>query len=146
MIQTLRSFVARVIRTTIALALIAICYSCEKNIPFEESIIVPAAQGNVTIKKDNNNNYAISIKIFNLAEVGRLQPAKSFYLIWVETEQHEYKNVGQIDSEKNLISNKLKAKFETVTSFKPVKIFITAENELDPQRPAKQIILATKFF
>jgi len=146
MIETLKSFSKRFKKITIAMALIAICFACEKNIPFEESTVVPAAQGNVSIKKDNNNNYALSVNISNLAEVNRLQPAKKVYLVWIETENHTYKNVGQIDSDKGFISSKLKAKFETVTPFKPVKIFITAEDDLNTQRPAKQIILTTKKF
>jgi hypothetical protein len=144
--QLLRSFLKQLSRITALIAIVAICFACEKNIPFEESTVVPAAQGNVSLKKDNNNNYAISISISNLAEVHRLQPAKKVYLVWVETEDRIYKNIGQIDSDKGFISSKLKAKFETVTSFKPVKIFITAENDQNTQQPAKQIILTTKNF
>lgn len=146
MIQNLHSFSKRITKCIAALAMITICFACEKNIPFEKSTVVPAAEGNVSIKKDNNNNYALSISISNLAEVSRLQPAKKAYLVWVETEERTYKNVGQIDSDKALISSKLKAKFETVTSFKPIKIFITAEDDIITQQPAKQIILSTKNF
>jgi hypothetical protein len=144
--QLLRSFSTRISRFTIVITLIVICFGCEKNIPFEESKVVPAAQGNVAIKKDNNNNYAISITISDLAEVKRLQPVKNVYLVWVETEDHSFQNIGQIDSDKGFISSKLKAKFETVTSHKPIKIFITAEDDQNVEQPAKQIILTTKNF
>ena len=146
MIQSLHFFSKRIAKFIAVLALITICFACEKNIPFEKSIYVPAAEGKVSIKKDNNNNYAVSINITNLAEVSRLQPAKKAYLVWAETEDRTYKNVGQIDSDETFISSKLKAKFETVTSFKPVKIFITAEDDINTQQPAKKIILTTKNF
>lgn len=50
--------------------------SCTQNIGFLNSSIVPAAQGSVVIKTDNNNNYVIQIHISDLAEAGRLQPPK----------------------------------------------------------------------
>lgn len=142
----LPSFLIGYSKFLFAIAIILCCFACEKNIPFEESIVVPAAQGNVSLKKDDNHNYAVSITISNLAEVSRLQPVKSFYLVWAEKEDQTFKNLGQIDSDKGFISSKLKAKFETVTPFKPVKIFITAENDINIQLPAKQIILTTKNF
>jgi hypothetical protein len=146
MFQNLNFFFKRITKCITVFALVTICIACEKNIPFEESTIVPAAEGNVSIKKDNNNNYAVSISIANLAEVSRLQPAKKVYIVWVEIENGTYKNLGQIDSDKAFISSKLKAKFETVTSFKPIKIFLTAEYDINTQQPAKQIILTTKNF
>ena len=116
-------------------------------VPIDEEvkILKPTAWKSIS-KKDNNTNYAVSINITNLAEVSRLQPAKKAYLVWAETEDRTYKNVGQINSDETFISSKLKAKFETVTSFKPIKIFITAEDDINTQQPAKKIILTTKNF
>lgn len=115
-----------------------------KNITFQNSTVVPAAQGKVTIKKDSNRNYSIKIKISNLAEVKRLQPSKNVYVVWMETEENGTKNIGQIKSDTGFISSKLKANFETVTSFKPIKIFITAEDNQDAQYPGYQMVLTTK--
>lgn len=120
--------------------------SCGKNIAFQNSTIVPAAQGKVSIKKDNNSNYSIKIKISNLAEVNRLQPAKSVYVVWMETGDTKMKNIGQIKSDTGFMSSKLKASFETVTSFQPSKIFITAEDNADIQYPGMQLILTTNRF
>ena len=120
--------------------------SCSKNIAFQNSSIVPAAQGKVSVKKDSNKNNAIKIEITNLAEVTRLQPSKNVYVVWMETKDSVVKNIGQIKSETGFMSSKLKANFETVTSFALVKIFITAEDNADVQYPGMKLVLTTNKF
>ena len=128
-------------------ALLLLCFaSCAKKIAFQNSSVVPPARGKVTINKDNNNNYVVKIKIDNLSEVNRLEPSKKVYVVWMETNESQVKNIGQIKSDTQFISSKLKAAFETVTSFKPAKIFITAEDNADIQYPGYQIVLETNRF
>jgi hypothetical protein len=64
----------------------------------------------------------------------------------METDNHETKNIGQIKSSSGLFSSKLKASFETVSSSKPSKIFITAEDDADRQYPGMQVVLSTDRF
>ena len=120
--------------------------SCAKKITFQNSSVVPAAQGQVTVNKDDNKNYVVKIKINNLAEVKRLEPSKNTYVVWMETDESLIKNIGQIKSDTKFISSKLKASFETVTAFKPTKIFITAEDNADVQTPGNFIVLETNKF
>jgi len=120
--------------------------SCAKKITFQNSSVVPAAQGQVTVNKDDNKNYVVKIKINNLAEVKRLEPSKNTYVVWMETDESLIKNIGQIKSDTKFISSKLKASFETVTAFKPEKIFITAEENADVQTPGNFIVLETNKF
>lgn len=120
--------------------------SCAKKFAFLTSSVVPAARGQVTVKKDNNKNYVIKVKIDNLAESKRLDPSKNTYVVWMETDESMVKNIGQIKSDNKFISSKLKAAFETVTAFKPTKIFITAEDDAEIQYPGTQFILETNRF
>ena len=120
--------------------------SCARKISFQPSSVVPAAEGKVKVKKDNNNNYNIGISLARLAEPDRLQPPKKTYVVWMETESNGTKNIGRINSSKGFLSSKLKASFQTVSSFKPRKIFITAEDEADTQYPSSQIVLSTNTF
>lgn len=120
--------------------------SCAKKVNFQTSVVVPAARGQVKVKKDKNKNYDVQVRLFNLAEVSRLQPPKNAYVIWLMTEDQIIKNIGQIKSSTAMISKKLKGKFETVTAFKPVKIFITAEDEANAQYPSSQLIITTNAF
>ncbi len=120
--------------------------SCAKKVAFQTSTIVPAARGDVKIKKDENKNYLIQIKLENLAEVKRLEPSKSVYVVWMETDDAPVKNIGKIKSDSKFLSSKLKASFETVSPFKPTKIFITAEDSADIQFPGMQLITETRNF
>src|SRR3982750_1739776 len=105
--------------------------SCSKKLQFTQSAVVPAAQGRVKIKKDDNSNYAIDLKISNLTDPERLQPPKTHYIVWLESDQTSLKNLGQLKSSSGLFSKALKASLNTVTSFKPKRIFITAEDDVD---------------
>lgn len=120
--------------------------SCARKISFTSSSVVPAARGDVKIKKDDNKNYSIQIHVTNLAEVERLQPARHAYVVWMDTDQQTTKNIGQIKSSSGMLSGKLKASFETVSSFKPVRIFITAEDDADISYPGSQLVLTTERF
>ena len=127
--------------------LIFSCNSCATKAKFLTSSVVPAARGSVKVTKDKNNNYDIKIDIYNLSEPGRLDPPKHTYVVWMVTAQDNLtKNIGQIDTSTGFLSKKLKASFETVSSFKPTKIFITAEDEANTQYPGRQVVLSTNNF
>lgn len=142
----LNSNIKKIFSHALALLMIISFASCGKNIAFQNSSIVPAAKGTVNIKKDYNKNNKIKVKITNLAEVTRLQSSKKVYVVWMETEERVVKNIGQINSDAGFMSSKLKASFETVTSFEASKIFITAEDQADVQFPGMQLILSTNNF
>ena len=117
-----------------------------KKVKFLTSTVVPAARGYVKINRDKNLNYVISISISNLAEVYRLEPSKLTYVVWLITEDEITMNMGKINSTTGFLSKKLKATFETVTSLKPVKIFITAEDDPSRQYPGMELVLSTSKF
>lgn len=120
--------------------------SCTKKISFQTSSVVPAAKGTVKVSKDKNKNYNIKLSISNLAEPAALQPSKKTYVIWMVTEMNGVKNIGQINTSTGFLSSKLRAEFETVSSFKPVKIFITAEDDTNIMYPGMQMVLTTNNF
>jgi len=132
----------------IATAIILVSFSscATRKATFLSSAVVPAAEGTVRVKKDNNKNYAIKIEVKNLAEPGRLQPAKNAYVVWIETAENGIKNIGQIKTSTAFLSSKLKASFQTVSSVNPVKVVITAENDPAIQYPEGQTILSTNNF
>ena len=117
-----------------------------KKVKFLTSALVPAARGYVKISRDKNLNYAISINISNLAEAYRLEPSKLTYIVWLVTGDGITMNMGKMNSSAGFFSKKLKATFETVTSLKPVKIFITAEDDPSRQYPGKEVALTTNTF
>ncbi len=117
--------------------------ACVSKNAFLTSAVVPAARGNVKVKKDNNQNYLIQINITYLAESDRLQPPKNTYVVWMETQQDMAKNIGQINNTQHSAAKNMKASFETVSAFDPVRIFITAENDATASYPGTPVVLTT---
>lgn len=120
--------------------------SCSSSEPFLNSSVVPAATGNVKVKKDGNQNYVIKVQIDDLADVERLQSSKDTYVLWMETERGNNENLGQLISSTSFLSNQHVASLETVSSFKPVRFFVTAENGIDVRNPDSVEILKTNTF
>lgn len=120
--------------------------SCAKKIIFQTSTVVPAATGKVKIKKDDNKNYSIDIKLENLAPANRLSPPRNLYVVWVSTQENGVKNIGQIAPSSSFLSGKVKASLKSVSPFKPTRIFITAEDNKDNLYPGNQEVLTTRSF
>lgn len=129
-----------------AVTLIFAISSCATKADFLSSSVVPAAKGSVKVTKDKNNNYSIKLSITNLAESTQLTPPKSAYVVWLVSDNTSAKNIGQVVSGTGFMSKKLKASFETITSFKPTKIFLTAENDPSVQYSNSQVVLTTNDF
>lgn len=144
-IQT-KSLTNTILAIVAAMVVLFFFSSCARKISFQTSSVVPAARGDVKVKKDDNNNYSIQISLNNLAEPKRLEPSKNTYVVWMETSDNVTKNIGQINSSTGFLSNKLKASFETVSSTKPTKIFLTAEDDAAIQYPGTQVIMTTNDF
>ncbi len=129
-------FFIKVILVSLILVVTLTLSSCStRKASFLVSSVVPAAKGDVKVKKDGNDNYSINIDITDLAEPNRLIPPKFAYIVWLESSNNIVKNIGQIKTSTSLLSSKLKASFESVSVFKPTKIFITAEDDINVQYP-----------
>ena len=143
--KNLNSLTQKIFSVFLLIALMYLFNSCARKIAFQSSSVVPAAEGTVKVTKDNNSNYVIRLELSNLAEAKKLQPAKQTYVVWMDTDQERAKNLGQINSSSSLLSKRLKASFETVSSVKPTKLFITAEDDATVQYPG-MIVLTTNNF
>lgn len=128
------------------LSMIVLVTSCATNQSFLSSSVVPAAKGLVKVKKDNNRNYLIKLEIEDLAEVERLQSSKQMYVAWMETEKGIYENLGQLHSSTGFFSKQHTASLESVSPYKPVRIFVTAEDVSNVQYPNAMEILTTDKF
>lgn len=120
--------------------------SCATRERFNTSNVVPAAIGEVKVKKDDNNNYSIKISVENLTEPNRLPQPKSVYVVWAQTGGGNPQNLGQLRSSSGLFGSKLKANLETITLYKPSRVFITAEDGATVQYPSSYVILNTNTF
>ena len=139
-------FIKVLLASLIVISTLSLSSCSTRKAAFLISSVVPAARGDVKVKKDNNDNYAIDVELVNLAEPERLQPPKSAYIVWLESDNNSVKNIGQIKTSTNILSSKLKASFKNVSAFKPSKIFITAEDDLNVQYPLGILVLTTTNF
>ena len=98
--------------------------SCATVVKFPVSTVEPAADITAKIKKNNQNNYVIEVTANYLASVERLSPPKKMYVVWMVTSENGINNIGQMKNE-----NAQKMKLQTLTSFEPKEIFVTAEDE-----------------
>jgi hypothetical protein len=117
--------------------------SCATKYAFNNSFVVPAAEGSVKVKKDKNNNYKVILSVKRLADPKRLNPSKEVYVVWMETEQDGVKNIGQLKTSDSLLTHELKSSLTTESSSKPVSFFITAEDNAGIQYPQGQEVLRT---
>ena len=128
----------------IVFSLIIISFgACSKKVSFMNSSVAPAARGDVQMSRDHNRNYVMNLDIFNLAESTRLTPSRSTYVVWLMFNDGTVKNVGQIKSSTGFMNKNLKATFKAVSATKPIKVFITAEDDGSVQNPAQQLVLTT---
>src|SRR5690606_37476610 len=113
--------------------------ACATTATFPISNLVPAADISAKKKTDSHNNITLEITAKNLASPERLNPPGNTYSVWIVTEEHGTKNVGQLD-----IENAEKSTLETVTPFDFNELFITVENEGDLKAPEGREISRTK--
>ena len=144
--KRLNSLTKNILRGVFVMILIFSFFSCATSVIFLNSPVVPAARGSVKIKTDKNKNYDIEISLSGLAESSRLQPSKLTYIVWMVTDQALTKNIGQLNSSKGFMSKELKGSLKTVSADKPVKIFISAEDDAGVQYPGPQVVLSTDKF
>ncbi|WP_139218233.1 hypothetical protein [Sunxiuqinia elliptica] len=78
--------------------------------------------------------------------IEKMECSELTYVLWMETDQDETENLGQLVSTPVLFSSKLQVTVETVSSYQPVKVFITTESEVNVQYPGQQVVLTTDRF
>jgi len=105
--------------------------SCATVVKFPVSTVEPAADITAKIKKNNQNNYVIEVTANYLASVERLSPPKKMYVVWLVTSENGINNIGQMKND-----NAQKMKLQTLTSFEPKEIFVTAEDEANITLPS----------
>lgn len=110
--------------------------ACSSNIVFPTSEVVPAAEAVLKIDENKSNNYELQLEVQNLAEPERLTPPRRNYVVWMVTKKHGTINIGNLK-----VNRKNKAELETVTPYKPIRVFITAEDGDKVVLPSTQVVL-----
>lgn len=115
--------------------------SCSNKTFFLQSSVLPAATGYVEVSRDKSENYIIKMDLKNFAGSERLDPSNLTYVVWMVTAREAAVNIGRIST-----NNNLNASFQTLSSFRPVKIFITAEEQENARYPGSIVVMTTDRF
>ncbi len=144
--EKLKGLAKSIILGTFVIAMVIPFSSCAKKYTFLNSTVVPGAEGFVKVKNDKNKNYVIKVEVSDLAKVDRVQSTQTTYVVWMETDEGNVENLGQLKSSRSLFSKQKTASLETISSYKPVKVFITTENGTNVQYPGEQVVMRTDTF
>jgi hypothetical protein len=98
------------------------------------------------IKRDAAGNYVIQLIVVNLEPVKLMKPIKEGYIVWMTNESNVTTNIGTIAGANTWTDKKDRVKFEATSAVKPVKVFISAETDLNAQKPGTQIVWSTGSF
>jgi desulfoferrodoxin (superoxide reductase-like protein) len=115
--------------------------SCSRKVDFASSALVPSAEGYVKVKQDKNKNFQISVNVKHLAHPNRLSPPKEHYVVWIQTQGNQMENIGQLR-----ISKSLNGSLTAITSFEPIRVVITAEDQANTRVPSEYEVLNTTAF
>lgn len=118
--------------------------SCARKMMFTKSVVVPGASGWVKVKKDHNGNYNINLSVKDLPAPEKLVPPRQYYIIWNQTARNGIMNIGQLNTSRSMWARGYKASLNTASTFKPRRIFISAEDNKTVNSPGSQIVLTTE--
>ena len=134
-------------KTNISIALLFVIAltlgACSSKMTFQDSSVVPAASGDVKVKKDKNNNYQITVNVANLAEPKKLTPSRNVYIVWMDSDRSITKKLGQIKVGSGMFSKALTGEINVTEAEKPDRVFITAEDNADTMSPSTEVVLTT---
>lgn len=129
----------KTIKNLVIIGVIALMTSCSSTAKFPISTVTPAADITAKIQKQGKPNYLVTITANNLSAPERLNPPKKNYIIWAISENGITRNVGYFTNK-----NAAKATYKASFPYKPIEVFITAEDEEGPCEPLGIEIARTK--
>jgi hypothetical protein len=114
-------------------------------VAFNNSTVVPGAEGRVKMGKDGNGNRTVNIEVVNLAQPDLLPNPQKTYVVWAETSDGT-KNLGQLRTSKGLLGSSYKGELTAIVQSKPNRVFITAEGDGSVTYPGNYVVLTTDNF
>ena len=93
-------------------------------VPLVASPRVPAAEGIVHIKIDDNGNTKLKVNVNHLAPPAKVSPGATVYVAWVSKDDSAPQNVGSFGLDSDLMGE-----LETMTPLHGFLLTITAEAE-----------------
>lgn len=133
------------LRNVLLILTVFVFTACSQRVGFQNSTVVPGAEGKVKMGKDGNGNQTINVEVVNLAQPDMLPNPQKVYVVWAETSEGT-KNLGQLKTSKGLIGSSYKGELTAIVPSKPNRVFITAEGEGTASFPGNYVVLTTGNF
>ncbi|MGZ8425995.1 MAG: hypothetical protein ACXWYD_13680 [Candidatus Binatia bacterium] len=125
----------------LSLSLMGFLLGCVQTVAFRGSQEVPAALGEAKVSTDDNGNAVVKVEIEHLAPPENLSPPKQMYVVWAQTPNGRFVNLGQMTVGENRVGQ-----FNGVTALKEFRLVVTGEDIPATITPSKQEILTTEVF
>ena len=128
-------------KSLLSVILMGFLFGCAQTVVFRGSQEAPAALGEATISTDDNGNAVVNVEVKHLAPPENLLPPKQMYVVWAQTPNGRFVNLGQMTVGENRVGQ-----FNGVTALKEFRLVVTAEDIPATITPSKQEILTTEAF
>lgn len=126
--------------------MVMLASACSPKINFPTSVVDPSATPKASVRKIENGDYRVKMDVNNLVVPERLSPQKKNYVVWVNTETHGVRNIGELKNRRGMLANKGKAHFEGTIPYKPVQIIVTAEHNPHVQISGDHTVFRSEIF
>ncbi len=123
----------------LALAIAAGLAGCAAKTAIDISSTVPAAEAELTTSKDDNGNTVVDLKVKHLAPPQNLSPARSMYVVWVETPDGKTFNAGRLN-----LNDNLEGDVTVVTPYPRFRLVVSAEDDPLAAAPGYHRVLETE--
>jgi hypothetical protein len=110
--------------------------SFAKTYPMTASDILPGATAQLQVDKEKDGNSQLEVKATGMAKPGRLNPAATTYLVWVQQEGSQPTSQGELK-----VGNNHKGDIKMATTFRTFNVFVTAETDSHTTLPSEQVVL-----
>jgi hypothetical protein len=129
----------RIATLALALVIAAGLAGCAKKIAVDISSTVPATQAELKTSQDDNDNPVVELKVKHLAPPQNLQPARSTYVVWVETVDGKTYNAGRLK-----LNDDLEGGIKVMTPYPRFRLVVSAEDDPLAARPGSQRVIETE--
>jgi hypothetical protein len=109
---------------------------CATKVQLVNTPLVPAADGEVRISTDDNNNTKVKLEVKHLAPPSSLTPPQSMYVVWTRADGDQPRNEGMLQ-----IGDNREGKIEFVTPAEQFELLVTAEESVDVRFPSNMVAL-----
>jgi hypothetical protein len=110
--------------------------SFAKTYPMTASDILPGATAQLQVDKEKDGNSQLEVKATGMAKPGRLNPAATTYLVWVQQEGSQPTSQGELK-----VGNNHKGDLKSATTLHTFNVFVTAETDAQTKLPSEQVVL-----